>query len=339
MLYSLLKRNLFAYEPEDAHHKAFHLLNILTSLPFGKTLLKKMYSVQDATLQKNVFGLTFSNPVGIAAGFDKNAEWINLFPLLGFGFAEVGTVTPRPQEGNPKPRLFRLTKDYALLNRMGFNNKGVQYLKQQLQKRTVENFVIGINIGKNKDTPNELAYQDYCYCLEHLFHEGNYFVMNISSPNTPNLRQLQQKQALTALIEPVQNLNIRMGKKPLLIKIAPDLMLEELDTLLETAVQFEISGIVATNTTINKEGLKSYLPELGEGGISGKPLQPQANKILQHIKQKHPQLPVIAVGGIMNSQDAMEKFQLGAELVQIYTGYIYYGPSLPKNINHAVKNE
>ncbi len=331
MIYDFIKSYLFRLEPEVAHERVFQWINKIAQSFLGQIILKKLYCLESNQLKKQVWGLTFKNPVGMAAGFDKNAEWINLLPLLGLGFMEVGTVTPLPQEGNPKPRLFRLPNDKALLNRMGFNNHGMQVVKKNLQKRKYHDFVIGINIGKNKLTPNELAYQDYCKCLEYLYHEGDYFVMNISSPNTPNLRDLQQKQNLKVLIEPVQNLNKKLGKKPLLIKIAPDLSDTQLFDLLEVIKDFQIDGLIATNTTIHKEHLQDYKPEMGDGGISGKPLQNLANHFIQQIRS-YSNIPLIGVGGIISPNDAKQKFLLKADLVQIYTGFIYYGPSLPKKI-------
>lgn len=331
MLYHFIKSYLFQLEPEIAHEKTFQILTPISQLSIGKTILKNLFSLKNPKLHQNILGLSFKNPVGMAAGFDKNAEWINILPLLGFGFMEIGTVTPLPQEGNPKPRLFRLPQDYALLNRMGFNNKGMETVKKNLQKRKYPDFVIGINIGKNKITPNENAHEDYCKCLEFLYSEGDYFVMNISSPNTPGLRDLQQKEALRRLVEPVQNLNKRLGNKPLLIKIAPDLTEQNLNDLLQIVTEYEIDGLVATNTTINKENLKSYHNEMGEGGISGRPVQNISNEFIKKIRSQS-QIPIIGVGGIINPKDAIHKLKLGANLVQVYTGYIYYGPYLPKAI-------
>jgi dihydroorotate dehydrogenase len=331
MLYEILKLYLFQLEPEKAHQKIYNILEKLSENHIFSSLMKWLYNFQNPNLEKNIWGLTFKNPIGIAAGFDKNAEWINILPLLGFGFMEVGSVTPLPQEGNPKPRLFRLTKDLALLNRMGFNNQGMICIKKNLQKRKFHDIVIGINIGKNKNTPNELAYQDYCKCLEYLYEDGDYFVINISSPNTPHLRDLQKKDALKSLVEPVQNLNKKLGNKPLLIKIAPDITDENLMHILEMIKLYEIQGIVATNTTVHKENLLSYQSEMGDGGISGKPLQNLANQWIQKIRSCS-DIPIIGVGGIMTPEDALAKIHLGADLLQIYTGFIYYGPYLPRDI-------
>ncbi len=331
MLYRLIKSYLFQLEPEIAHEKTFQIINQISNSYLGKNILKSLFCIENSKLHQNILGLQFKNPVGMAAGFDKNAEWINILPLLGFGFMEIGTVTPLPQEGNPKPRLFRLTQDFALLNRMGFNNKGMELVKKNLQKRKYNDFIIGVNIGKNKVTPNENAHDDYCKCLEFLYAEGDYFVMNISSPNTPGLRDLQQKDALKNLIEPVQNLNKKLGDKPLFIKIAPDLTDQNLNDLLEVVEEYQIDGLVATNTTVNKENLMSYIQEMGEGGISGRPVKKIANEFIQKIRQNS-SIPLIGVGGIMEPKDAIQKFHLGANLVQIYSGYVYYGPSLPKDI-------
>lgn len=331
MFYHWVSSYLFQYEPEVAHKKVFNILNNLSKFSWGRYFLKKSFSYNPPELNKNIWGLNFSNPVGMAAGFDKNAEWINILPLLGFGFMEVGTVTPLPQEGNPQPRLFRLTKDVALLNRMGFNNKGMEVVKKNLEKRKFSSFIVGVNIGKNKITPNEKAYEDYCKCLEYLYEVGDYFVMNISSPNTPGLRDLQQKDSLKSFIEPVQNLNKKLGNKALLLKISSDLSEESLMDILEVIQFYQIDGIVATNTTIQKEHLMSYQPKMGDGGVSGLPVQQLSNELIKKIRE-HSKIPIIGVGGILNPEDALTKFHLGADLIQVYTGYIYYGPSLPQNI-------
>jgi len=331
MFYSFFKSYLFLLEPEKAHEKVYYWLEKISYWNLGKKLLSNFYGVHNLSLKKEIMGLPFKNPVGMAAGFDKNAEWINILPLLGFGFMEIGTVTPLPQDGNPKPRLFRLPHDKALLNRMGFNNKGMKEIKKNLQKKNFSDFIIGVNIGKNKSTSNDVAYEDYCKCLEYLYEDGDYFVMNISSPNTPNLRDLQQKDALKTLIEPVQNLNIKLGNKPLLIKIAPDLSYQNLNDLVEISEIFGIQGLIVSNTTIQKENLIDYKQEMGDGGISGKPVQNIANELIKYLRSMT-KIPIIGVGGIMNPHDAIHKLELGADLIQVYTGYVYYGPSLAKDI-------
>jgi dihydroorotate dehydrogenase len=286
--------------------------------------------------------LKFKNPVGLAAGFDKDAMFIDELSCLGFGFIEIGTLTPKPQDGNEKPRLFRFPEDAAIINRMGFNNQGVDAAVERLKKRKT-NIIIGGNIGKNKQTPNENAIDDYAYCFKKLFDVVDYFVVNVSSPNTPNLRALQEKEPLQALLMHLQNLNLSYpNPKPILLKIAPDLNESQLDDVIDIVQTVRLSGIVATNTTIDREGLtanKKMIADTGAGGVSGKPLKQRSTEIIRYIHQKSEgKIPMIAVGGIFNGDDAREKLEAGASLVQVYTGFIYQGPAIAKNICKAILN-
>jgi len=306
------------------------------NLGFGKRYLESNFCLNHSSLERDVFGLHFKNPVGLAAGFDKDALFIDELACLGFGFIEIGTVTPKPQDGNEKPRLFRFPDDAAIINRMGFNNLGVEAAAQRLKNRKT-NIIIGGNIGKNKITPNEDAIKDYEYCFKKLFDVVDYFVVNVSSPNTPNLRELQEKKPLHDLLLQLQNLNLSYpSPKPILLKIAPDLTETQLDDVIEIVSQTRLSGIVATNTTIDRDGLtsdKKIVENTGAGGVSGKPLKERSTEIIRYISQKTKgQLPIIAVGGIFNGEDAQEKLDAGASLVQVYTGFIYEGPAIAKKI-------
>lgn len=306
------------------------------NLGFGKRYLESNFCLHHASLQREVFGLTFKNPVGLAAGFDKDAMFIDELACLGFGFIEIGTVTPKAQDGNDKPRLFRFPHDAAIINRMGFNNQGVDAAALRLKKRKT-NIIIGGNIGKNKITPNEDAVKDYEYCFRALFDVVDYFVVNVSSPNTPNLRELQEKKPLHDLLLHLQNINLSYPKpKPLLLKIAPDLTDSQLDDVIEIVTQIRLSGIVATNTTLARDGLtsdKEMIENTGAGGVSGKPLKQRSTEIIRYISEKtNGALPIIAVGGIFNGEDAKEKLDAGASLVQVYTGFIYEGPAIAKKI-------
>ena len=306
------------------------------NLGFGKRYLESNFCLNHPSLERNIFGLHFKNPVGLAAGFDKDALFIDELACLGFGFIEIGTVTPKPQDGNEKPRLFRFPDDAAIINRMGFNNLGVEAAAQRLKNRKT-NIIIGGNIGKNKITPNEDAIKDYEYCFKKLFDVVDYFVVNVSSPNTPNLRELQEKKPLHDLLLQLQNLNLSYpSPKPILLKIAPDLTETQLDDVIEIVSQTRLSGIVATNTTIDRDGLtsdKKIVENTGAGGVSGKPLKERSTEIIRYISQKTKgQLPIIAVGGIFNGEDAQEKLDAGASLVQVYTGFIYEGPAIAKKI-------
>lgn len=309
-------------------------------LPF---LTKSIFVEKNSKLQRNIFGIDFPNPVGLAAGLDKEAEAFEMFAKLGFGFVEIGTLTPKAQPGNPKPRLFRLKTDNALLNRMGFNNKGVENAIKNL-KKTKGKIIIGGNIGKNKITPNEKAIHDYEICFSELFPYVDYFVINVSSPNTPGLRELQEKEPLKKILNRLVELNNEHKKpKPVLLKIAPDLSNSQLDDIIEIVAETKIHGLVATNTTISREGLSydtAYVESFGNGGISGKVLKNRATEVIKYIhKKSNKTIPIIGVGGIMSAADAIEKLQAGASLVQIYTGFIYEGPRLIKDINKAILRE
>ncbi|KAA5548201.1 quinone-dependent dihydroorotate dehydrogenase [Adhaeribacter rhizoryzae] len=340
MYKSLLRPLLFQIDPETIHTLSYSVLKTGFRLPLAKKLGDQAFRVSDSRLERKVFGLTFPNPIGLAAGFDKNALLVDEIAQLGFGFIEIGTVTPRPQPGNDKPRLFRLPTDQALINRMGFNNQGVEVAAARLKNRK-SNIIVGGNIGKNKITPNEEALRDYQYCFDALFDVVDYFVVNVSSPNTPDLRALQDKEPLRMLLAALQRQNsARPVRKPLLLKIAPDLNQSQLDDIIEIAVETNLDGLVATNTTINREGLKTNnanLAAIGAGGLSGKPLRNQATDIIRYLRQHLPEnIRIIGVGGIMTPEDALEKLAAGADLVQLYTGFIYEGPSLVKRINKLI---
>ncbi|TAN20974.1 MAG: quinone-dependent dihydroorotate dehydrogenase [Chitinophagaceae bacterium] len=335
-MYWLIKKILFLFPPEKAHHIAMGGLNIIRSLPGGKSILKKYFCFAYPMLKKEVFGITFPNPVGLAAGFDKDAKWIDSLECLGFGFMEIGTVTPLPQPGNEKPRLFRLPKDRALINRMGFNNEGAEAAALRIKKSHAQ-LIIGGNIGKNKITPNENAAEDYEKCFHALYDVVDYFVINVSSPNTPGLRSLQEKEPLQRLILRLQNLNKQKPvPRPILLKIAPDLNEGQLNDIISIVLETGLSGIVATNTTIGREGLRTpsdRVQAMGAGGLSGKPLQKKSTEIIRYLYQKTNGLvPIIASGGIFNAADAKEKLDAGAALVQVYTGFIYEGPGIAKKI-------
>lgn len=340
MYKQLLKPLLFKLNPEKAHYLTFDLLKLGVGHAFGRSITRSLFKFNHPKLEKELFGLKFKNPVGLAAGLDKDAKAFNELACLGFGFIEIGTLTPKPQPGNDKPRLFRLPKDSAIINRMGFNNEGVDAAVERLKHKKT-NTIIGGNIGKNKVTPNEDAIKDYEYCFNALFDVVDYFVVNVSSPNTPNLRELQDKKPLTDLLMHLQNLNNSKPKrKPLLLKIAPDLTDSQLDDIIEIVKTTKIDGIVATNTTIAREPLtypKQEIEAIGMGGLSGKPLTKRSTEVIRYLKTKsHNAFPVIGVGGIHSPEDAIEKIQAGADLIQLYTGFIYEGPNLIKRINKAL---
>jgi len=327
-MYSLIKRLFFLFDPEKIHHFTFKLIKNTLAVPGVKSLWNKLYILEDERLERELFGLKFKNPVGLAAGFDKNGELFNELEYTGFGFIEIGTVTPLAQEGNPKKRLFRLIEDEAIINRMGFNNDGLDELVKQLKNRKT-NLIIGGNIGKNKVTPNENAVDDYV----------NYFVVNVSSPNTPNLRQLQDKEPLTALLNTLKDLNASKSiQRPILLKIAPDLTDEQLDDIIEIVDTTKIEGVIATNTTIERSNLKTKnIESFGAGGLSGKPLRNRSTEVVSYLhKKSNGSFPIIGVGGIHSAKDAIEKFEAGASLVQLYTGFIYEGPKLIREINEAL---
>lgn len=304
-------------------------------LPGTASFLRKRFQIDDPRLEREVFGIRFPNPVGLAAGFDKDAKLFQELGALGFGFVEIGTLTPKPQEGNPKKRLFRLKQDQAIINRMGFNNGGVDAAVERLKKN--KHILIGGNIGKNKVTPNENAVEDYLYCFEALYKWVDYFVVNVSSPNTPNLRELQDKEPLTALLKALQNANsLKPVQKPILLKIAPDLTDTQLLDIIDIVQESNTSGVIATNTTISREGLISENRE-ETGGLSGKPLRERSTEVIRFLSEKsNNAFPIIGVGGIHSPQDAQEKLDAGASLVQLYTGFIYEGPGLIKAINQKI---
>jgi len=340
MYKTFIRPILFLFAPEKIHNFIFFCLRIGGFITGLKYILRKLFQVNHALLQRELFGIRFPNPVGLAAGLDKNAEAFDMLGCLGFGFVEIGTITPLPQPGNPKPRVFRLKRDKALINRMGFNNHGVENALKNLKKKH-SNIIIGGNIGKNKITPNDKAINDYTSSFNALYPYVDYFAVNISSPNTPNLRELQDKEPLRNLLNALYDMNIKTGKpKPVLLKIAPDLNYKQLDDIIEIVKQTNTSGIIATNTTIERTGLsynEKQIEKIGTGGLSGKPLKEKSTEIIKYIvENSNFSIPVIAVGGIMNPADALEKLNAGASLVQLYTGFIYEGPSLIKKINQAV---
>lgn len=341
MYKAFLKPLFFQLDAERAHHLVFDNLKRAHRIPGTPALLRQLYDFQAPSLEREVFGLRFRNPVGLAAGLDKNAEFTDELGALGFGFVEIGTVTPRPQPGNPQPRLFRLPQDEALVNRMGFNNGGATAAAARLRQRRNRSLLIGGNIGKNKDTPNEQAAQDYVACVDALHEVVDYFVVNVSSPNTPNLRQLQEREPLIQLLQQVQERNKALPMpRPLLLKIAPDLTDTQLDDILLIARETQLSGLVATNTTISRDGLTTdaeRVTALGAGGLSGRPLRQRATEVIRYLHQHSGSaLPIIGVGGIHSSTDAQEKLAAGASLVQLYSGFIYEGPGLIKRINQSL---
>lgn len=335
MYKQLIRPLLFCFDPEKVHYFTFSLIRFLSKIPGVSLIFKAIYEVNDPRLEREVFGLKFKNPVGLAAGFDKDAKLYKELSNFGFGFIEIGTVTPKAQEGNPKIRLFRLKEDAAIINRMGFNNGGVQEAVERLKSNT--NVLIGGNIGKNKLTPNELATSDYEICFDALFDYVDYFVVNVSSPNTPNLRELQEKEPLTQLLNTLQNKNLsRPKQKPILLKIAPDLTNEQLVDIIDIINTTKIAGVIATNTTISREGLQSE-NKVETGGLSGKPLTKRATEVIRFLAEKsNKSFPIIGVGGIHTPEDAIEKLEAGASLIQLYTGFIYEGPALIKKINKAI---
>ncbi len=331
MYKSLIRPFLFKFDPEEVHHFTFSFLKNFGFL--AKLFLPK--PIEDKRLEREVFGLKFKNPVGLAAGFDKDAKLFSELSDLGFGFIEIGTLTPRPQPGNDKKRLFRLKEDSAIINRMGFNNGGVDEAVERLKKN--KNVLIGGNIGKNKVTPNEEAVNDYKICFEKLFPYVDYFVVNVSSPNTPNLRELQEKEPLTKLLGELQKLNFEKPKpKPILLKIAPDLTDEQLLDIIDIVKETQIAGVIATNTTLSRENLISE-NKSETGGLSGKPLTKRSTEVIRFLSDKSGKaFPIIGVVGIHTAQDAIEKLEAGASLVQLYTGFIYEGPELINEINQAI---
>ncbi|MFX0558135.1 quinone-dependent dihydroorotate dehydrogenase [Maribacter sp. CXY002] len=337
----LIRPILFLFDPEKVHYLSFSLIKFFSKLGI-LNLMGPFFKVEDKRLEKEVFGLKFKNPVGLAAGFDKNALLYNELSQFGFGFIEIGTLTPKPQDGNPKRRLFRLKADKAIINRMGFNNNGVFEAVEQLRKE--HKVLIGGNIGKNKVTPNNEAIKDYLICFDALFDHVDYFVVNVSSPNTPGLRELQDKEPLTALLKELQKENLKyvdkrgIKRKPILLKIAPDLSDDQLMDIIDIVENTKIDGIIATNTTIARKDLKSdYLLTEQAGGLSGKPLRERSTEVIRFLsKNSNKAFPIIGVGGIHSAEDALEKLEAGADLIQLWTGFVYEGPALVKKINKAI---
>ena len=343
-MYKLIRPILFSFDPEMIHHSVMRLMKILIRIPFVNVILGKMYGVNKEFASTELFGLKFKNRVGLAAGFDKDARAIDFMQNLGFGFLEIGTVTPLPQEGNPKPRLFRLPADKALINRMGFNSDGLAAIVQRLRKSPQKNMILGGNIGKNKKTTNENAVDDYLKGFNALKGLVDYFVINISSPNTPGLRELQEKEPLKKLLNALQQENDLLEKRvPILLKISPDLTLSQLDDVIEVVLMAKLDGIIATNTTLDRSGLKtpsSRVEQIGAGGLSGKPLIDRSTEVIRYIRAKTgKKFSIIASGGIMTANDAVEKIKAGADLIQIYTGFVYSGPDLIKRINQRFEFE
>jgi dihydroorotate dehydrogenase len=343
-MYKLLRNILFLFPAESVHHFSMTSLKLICKIGFLKKFIASQFTIHDPTFTKEFFGLPFKNIVGLGAGFDKNALYLNELETLGFGFVEIGTVTPLPQAGNDKPRLFRLKKDKALINRMGFNNDGVKVIAERLrqwksgQQPTLNGqLIIGGNIGKNKTTPNENAWKDYEICFRELFDCVDYFVVNVSSPNTPGLRDLQEKDSLKKIFLNLQNINREQkNQKPLLLKIAPDLSWTQIDDVIDLAKEIKLDGLIVTNTTINREDLNtqySILNAIGNGGLSGIPLKERSTEVLKYISEKsNGSITIIASGGIFTAADAKEKLNAGASLIQVWTGFIYEGPAIVKNI-------
>jgi dihydroorotate dehydrogenase len=344
---SFYKKNVFPYltryDAEKVHYVVMNALKIICAIPLMSSILRLIFEKKDTRLERNIFGLHFKNPVGLAAGFDKNGIWTDQLSNLGFGFIEIGTVTPKPQAGNDKPRLFRLKPDEALINRMGFNNDGSIEAANNLRKRKSK-VIIGGNIGKNKITDNDDAVLDYLKAFNDLYPFVDYFVVNVSSPNTPGLRDLQEKEPLKYILKILERDNSRKSKpKPILLKIAPDLTNEQLDDVIEIVKETRTAGVIATNTTISREGLVSdneIVNEIGAGGLSGKPLTDRSTEVIRYLSEKsNKAFPIIGVGGIYNAKDAIEKLNAGASLVQVYSGFIYEGPSIIKEICKGILRE
>jgi dihydroorotate dehydrogenase len=338
-MYQLIKPILFMMSPERAHGVTLRTFKFIMRTPLKNWIIKR-YAYENPILETEVLGMKFKNPVGLAAGFDKNGAYMHEFGALGFGSVEIGTITPKAQSGNVQPRLFRLPKDKALINRMGFNNHGATAAKRRLERRP-KDIIIGGNIGKNKDTPNDMAVTDYIICFKEIQPYVDYLVVNVSSPNTPNLRELQDQEPLEKLLTAVVKANkMKAQAKPVFLKIAPDLTDSMLDDILEIVERKGVDGIIATNTTIDRPDdlltSKEEIERIGNGGLSGQPVTDKSNYVLNYIRSRNREIPIIAVGGIMSPEDAIKKLDAGANLIQIYTGLVYEGPSLVKEINQAV---
>lgn len=345
---AIIKPLLFSLSPESAHHFVFGFIKTIFKLPGASGLFRKTFCLRSNKLERTIFGIHFPNPVGLAAGFDKDAKLFDELSSLGFGFIEVGTVTPKAQAGNDKPRMFRLPSDEALINRMGFNNEGIDAMIRRLKKRNPK-IIIGGNIGKNKNTPNEMASDDYENCFRELYNYVDYFAINVSSPNTAGLRELQEKEPLKKILIRLQTLNSKLSadseknlskRKPILLKISPDLSNEALDELVDVCLETNLDGVIATNTTVSRDNLlssKALVEGCGSGGLSGKPLRKRSTEVIRYISDRaKDKLVIIGVGGIHSPDDAIEKLQAGASLIQLYSGFIYEGPALIKKINQAL---
>ncbi len=343
MIYrSLIRPILFLFPTEKVHYMSMNILNILQGFFLTRWIIKILFRSRRPEDSTTLFGLQFPNRVGLAAGFDKDARFMHALSSLGFGFVEVGTVTPLPQDGNPHPRLFRLKKDEALINRMGFNNRGLEAMIEKLKHRP-KDVIIGGNIGKNKITPNDKAVDDYLACYRGLHPYVDYFVVNVSSPNTPGLRELQEKGPLLKILNSLRDASKEFDvERPTLLKIAPDLGPEQLDDIVDIVVESGIQGVIATNTTISREGLEEpalRLEKIGNGGLSGKPVQSRATEVVSYLCEKAAErFDVIGVGGIHDGPSAIEKLDAGASLVQVYSGFIFEGPSLVKRIVKAIRS-
>ena len=343
-MYKLLVRPLlFSFDPEWVHYLTLNALRLLNKIPFSSWLFRKIYSYQNSSLEKELFGIKFKNPVGLAAGFDKNGKYIKEMSNLGFGFIEIGTITPKPQPGNPKKRLFRVQNDLAIINRLGINNDGNILCAERLKKNNSD-VVIGGNIGKNTATSNENADTDYIQNFEILHQYVDYFVLNVSCPNVSNFTKLQDVEFLRKLIPQLKKINSsKPKKKPILIKISPDLNQDQLDETIDLILSENLDGIIATNTTTSRNNLKtnkSKIEKIGNGGLSGEPLKNKSTEVIRYISKKtNGNLPIIGVGGIMNPKDALDKIKAGADLIQLYTGFIYEGPSIVKKINQYLSKK
>lgn len=363
-MYKIIRSILFFFDPEWVHYLSMNALKFLCSIGFVRRITKRMFTPV-GNIKFSILNIHFPNRVGLGAGFDKNAKYLRELECLGFGFVEIGTVTPLPQAGNDRPRLFRLPKDKALINRMGFNNDGVKEIAMRLKEwkekqesivssrqsknsdyelqTTDYRLIIGGNIGKNKITPNEDAWKDYEICFNELHHYVDYFVVNVSSPNTPGLRELQEKESLRKILGHLQMINnAKVVAKPILLKIAPDLTKEQIDDVIDLAMEIKLDGLVATNTTISREGLseksKVKSENIGAGGLSGLPVKQRSTEIVKYISEKTKgEIPIIASGGIFTGADAKEKLEAGASLVQVWTGFIYEGPGIVKKICNSLE--
>lgn len=340
MYKSIIRPIFFAFDPEKIHHFTFSLIKAASKIPGIPSIFRSLYQVEDERLEREVFGLKFPNPVGLAAGFDKEAKLYNELSNFGFGFIEIGTITPKSQIGNPKKRLFRLKEDNAIINRMGFNNQGVEAAIENLKHKR-SNLIVGGNIGKNTDTSPDDYTADYEVCFKALHPYVDYFVVNVSCPNVGSHAKLQDKGYLLELLGTLKDLNAKeANQKPIVLKIAPDLNNEQLDEIIEVVAETKIDGVIASNTSVSRENLKvskAELDAIGNGGVSGKPVTDKSTAVIKYLSEhSNKAFPIIGVGGIHSAQDALDKLNAGATLVQVYTGFIYEGPKLVKDINMAI---